>query len=696
MAKQMPLPVSEVRARAASVLNRGWRNVRAAGRRRIATTFVLMLLAVIVGRYSWELPRWFEDSAVPLLSDREIPVIADAERTLYDLRAIQSALQAPQDERIQIVAYTDQTLIALKKRSPLDRGLLAQTLRELDSMGAKAIGIDMLFDQPQDEDEDLITTLRAMKTPVFVAYANVDGNRDDIIYEQQAFLDQFMARLDGSNVKPASIRLDYAHGVTRRWPDRIDGLPPLLGRAMIAAGGSGEEKQFANYEGAVRYRLPPSDDRPLFSSLPIDLFAERATASAMAGQIKGRYVLIGGELVDVDRVETPFTATTGEAIPGIQVHAAIIAQMLDGARPKALTDFQLWAIAVLVVLAASMTALLEGSVWRMLPFLAAQVVLIVGAPFYLHHLGVDSLGMPAAGWAAAWVISFMAVTSTARASGAVERKFAQAALGKYLPPDIAQEIIDHPEKLTLSGVQENLYILFSDLEGFTKLSHQLEPKMVATLLNDYLDRLSAAVLEHGGVIDKYVGDAVVAFWGAPIARPDDAAKAARAGYALWQAGEDFRNSVDPSLPKIGKTRVGLHYGEAVVGNFGGERRIQYTALGDAMNTAARLESANKSLDSTIMASREFAERSGLDWWRPMGRVVLRGRRMPVDLYEPVPDFPKEDRDAMIDALAKWDSDPEHTVTVIESLTFKHQSDKALHNLLHRLRNSGEGKAYALD
>ena len=191
-------------------------------------------------------------------------------------------------------------------------------------------------------------------------------------------------------------------------------------------------------------------------------------------------------------------------------------------------------------------------------------------------------------------------------------------------------------------------------------------------------------------------DAVVAFWGAPIARPDDAAKAARAGYALWQAGEDFRRSVDPSLPKIGKTRVGLHYGEAVVGNFGGERRIQYTALGDAMNTAARLESANKTLESSVMASREFAERSGLDWWRPMGRVVLRGRSQPVDLFEPAPDFPREDSEAMIEAMGRWDSDPKHTLAVIESLVFKHQSDTALHNLLHRLRHSEEGKAYALD
>jgi adenylate cyclase len=308
---------------------------------------------------------------------------------------------------------------------------------------------------------------------------------------------------------------------------------------------------------------------------------------------------------------------------------------------------------------------------------------------------MDTLGMPAVGLALGWVLAFVAVSSAARASGAVERRFAQAALGKYLPADIAQEIIDHPEKLALSGTKVNLYILFSDLEGFTQLSHKLAPEMVAKLLNDYLDRLSQVVLDHGGVIDKYVGDAVVAFWGAPIARPDDAEKAARAGYALWQAGETFRRSVDPALAKVGKTRVGLHYGEAVVGNFGGERRIQYTALGDAMNTAARLEGANKLLGSSVMASREFAERSGLDWWRPMGTVVLRGRAKPVELFEPAPDFPAADREALAKAIALHESDRAGAAAIVEEIVERHGSDDALQNLLMRIRMSRKGNAYVL-
>lgn len=656
----------------------GWRNIRAAGPRRLAVAGLLLLVAVLIARYSWH-----------------IPVTGAAERALYDLRAFISAPRVDQDQRIQIVSYDDQTLIAVRKRSPLDRGLLAKALRQLDTMGAKAIGIDMLFDQPQDEDDELVATLRAMKTPVFVAYADIVGNRDDIIYEQQQYLDGFIKRLEGENARPASIRLDYANGVARSWPKPLEHLPPLLGLAMLKAGGDGEAGRFADYTGAIRYRLPASDDRPVFSSLRIDLLADPAVAHALSGQIAGRYVLVGGEIVDVDRVETPLTATTGESIPGIQVHAAMMAQMLDGARQPALANWQLWIMAVLVVLMASLTSLIEARFWRVFPFLAAQLIVIGGIPFLLQHMGNDTLGTPAFGWAAGWMLAYLAVSNAARASGAVERRFAQSALGRYLPRDIAQEIIDHPEKLTLSGSKEQLYILFSDLEGFTRLSHDLPPEVVARLLNEYLDKLSAVVLEHGGVIDKYVGDAVVAFWGAPIARPDDGRRAALAGYALWRAGEEFRKQADPSLPPIGKTRVGLHFGEAVVGNFGGERRIQYTALGDAMNTAARLEAANKSLDSSIMASREFAERSGLSWWRPMGRVVLRGRARPVELYQPEPEFPPADREELAAAVNLADSDRNAAILRIERIISRHPTDKALQNLLKRIQDLGEGNAYVL-
>ncbi|WP_073975600.1 adenylate/guanylate cyclase domain-containing protein [Erythrobacter donghaensis] len=673
------------------LLARGWRNVRAAGGVQLGLTLMLMCLGVLIARYGWVLPG----GSVPT------PLIGEAERALYDLRAYYAADLVEEDKRVVLVVYTDQTLIAARKRSPLDRGLLAKTLRTLDTFEPKAIGIDILFDQPQDEDEELIAALRAMKTPVAVAYAAKATNPDDIEYEQQQYLEAFMARLAGSNGRPASIRLDNTFGATRLWPDIRAGLPPLLGRVMLEEAGEPAVAAFAGYQGAIDYRRPKFQDSVLFPPAQIDLFVDPdpEILPFLKEQYAGKYILIGGDIVDYDRVETTFTSINGEVPAGIAVHAEIISQMLDGRVLRPIGEWVLWSMAVLVVIIAALTALLEWTARRLALFGVAQLVFFQGLPVLLQVRNVDTYGLPAVGWLIGWILVFTAVTVAARTAGAVQRNFATGALGKYIPRDIAQAIIDKPELLSLGGEKREIFVLFSDLEGFTKMSHAIPPEMVAKLLNRYLDMLSQVVLDHGGVIDKFVGDAVVAFWGAPISRPDDGNRAARAGYAMWQAGEAFRAEVaamDPDLPRIGKTRVGLHFGEAVIGNFGGATRIQYTALGDSMNTAARLEAANKALDSSVMASREFAEASGLDWWRQMGRVRLRGRARPVDLFEPSPDFPAEDRASLAEASALAATDPAAARALAEAVAARHPEDSALGNLARRMAAIDEGGTYVLD
>ncbi|MCP5397520.1 MAG: adenylate/guanylate cyclase domain-containing protein [Sphingomonadaceae bacterium] len=673
-----------------NLLASGWSNVRSAGTQRLVVTGVMVLFALLLARMSWD---W--------------PLAVNAEDAFYDMRTVLLAEPAEQDDRVLMVVYDDQTLIKLQKRSPLDRGTLAEALKNLDGMGAKAIGIDILFDQPQEEDEQLIETLRGMQTPTFVAYAAHENLELEIEYEQDQYLKQFLARLEGGTAAPASIMLSNEGGVTRSWPPKIEGLPLELTRAMLAAAGEGDNTM-PGYTGAIRYKRPSTEEAPVFTKLAIDLFSDPELAPAMAEAVEGRYVLIGGDVVDVDRVNTPFTNSQIQVQadqdvfsikpPGLEIHAIMLAQMLDGKELPAIAGWTLWLLSLLVVLAGVLTGLLELRNWKVYPLLGFQFLVFLGVPFLLHARGVDTLGLPAFGWIAGWFLAFAAVTSAARASTAVQRQFAQGALGKYIPRSIAEELVEKPQLLSLHGEKKEIFVLFSDLEGFTKMSHALTPEMVAKLLNRYLEMLSQVVLDHGGVIDKFVGDAIVAFWGAPIAKEGDGERAAKCGYAIWQAGEAFRAEVaamDPNLPKIGKTRVGLHWGEAVVGNFGGERRIQYTALGDSMNTAARLEAANKPLQSSVMASREFAELSGLDWWRPMGRVVLRGRARPVNLMEPAPEFPVQDRQMLEQAIELIDNNRAAAIELIEELVRRYPADTALENLLMRTKKLNEEGVYVL-
>lgn len=660
------------------------RSLSQLGWQRSVVALALLAFALFIAFNSWHLP-----------------LLRDAEAGLYDLRAANFAPPTDTDKRVTLVVYTADTNRATGQISPVDRTILAKALTQIDQLGAKGIGIDVLFDSPQDDDDLLRASLKAMRTPVFLAFADNRTNPEAITYEQEQDLRAFLKSAGTDKVKPASILLETdADGVARRWPRQYAGLPSLLSVALTN-GNSDADPRFARYTGPIRYRVPSASDRPVFDKIPIDLVADPDTAPLVADAIKGRYVLIGGDFSDFDQFDTPFTRTgnpvTGETrMIGVEVHASMLAQLLDKAWKDRPTVSLKVIAAVLAVALGAATAIAQVRTWVLVLCVVAQFALFLAVPFAVERAGYDTLDMPATGWLIGWLVAFTAISSGLRAINAAQREFAQGALGKYLPRSVAAEIMRNPERLSLHGEKREIFCLFSDLEGFTKLTHAVEPEMIARLLNDYLDRLSAVVLQYGGTLDKFVGDAVVAFWGAPIAYPDDGERAVKAAWAMYLAGEEFRKSVPEGVPKIGRTRVGVHYGEAVVGNFGGEGRIQYTALGDAMNTAARLEGANKPLDTRVLVSREAAERSGLDWFRPMGSVTLRGRKTPVEVFEPVPDLDAAERALAVDAVrAHALGDTDRVKALTDTILESAHDDDAMINLIQRLRQTHKGESYVL-
>ena len=657
--------------------------LRQLGIGRLLLTILFLAGAVLLARYSWK-----------------VSLVVAAERAVYDLRAAYTAPRVDQDPRIVMVVYTDETLAATGKRSPLDRTILAKALARIDSFHPKAVGIDILIDQAQPEDPVLIKAFRAMKTPTFLAYASASTAEDKIMLWQQEFIENFQKQIAEGNVKPASVMIETDDdNVLRSWPKLQKGIPDFLPIAMHPQSRS----IFANYDRSIRYRLPATNESPVFAAIPIDiiaqdaLFANPEASDLFRKQIEGKYVLIGGHIEDIDIFETPMNRAPGTKLTwGVETYAHMLSQELDGAIAPQIPSWVKWVAAIGLILLAALTAMSNAPPAAVAAIIAAQIAGIAVVPFFLQARGVDTQGLPAFGWMIGWLLAFAAAGMAARAVGSEQRKFAQSALGKYLPRDIAAEILRDPDSLALHGEKREIFVVFTDLEGFTKLSHAIEPEMVATLLNRYLEMLSNVVLEHGGTIDKFVGDAVVSFWGAPISRPDDGERAAKAAWAMYQAGEEFRKSVPDGVPAIGKTRVGLHHGEAIVGNFGGEGRIQYTALGDSMNTASRLESANKQLKSNVLVSREAAERSGLDWFRLLGRIVLRGRATPIDVMEPVPDQSDESRSAFNKLARMAISGDVSAITALTRNSAENPHDAALTNFVYRLAHQEEGGHFVLD
>jgi adenylate cyclase len=214
--------------------------------------------------------------------------------------------------------------------------------------------------------------------------------------------------------------------------------------------------------------------------------------------------------------------------------------------------------------------------------------------------------------------------------------FIKNAFKQYLSPAVIEELIQHPEHLKLGGERRMLSIFFSDLEGFTGISEVLDPEALTVLLNDYLSAMTDTIHEEGGTVDKYEGDAIIAFWNAPLQQSDHALRCVRAALRCQVRLAEMRPMFKERLGKDLKMRIGINSGPAVVGNMGSHTRFDYTMIGDAVNLAARLEGINKQFGTYTLISQSTMEQTdGAFPVRELSKVAVVGRKEPVVVYEPM-------------------------------------------------------------
>jgi class 3 adenylate cyclase len=216
-----------------------------------------------------------------------------------------------------------------------------------------------------------------------------------------------------------------------------------------------------------------------------------------------------------------------------------------------------------------------------------------------------------------------------------QRQFIRQAFSRFISPAVVDQLMSDPEKLSLGGERMDITCLFTDLAGFTTLIENNEPSVVLPVLNRYLDGLCRVFLQHDGTIDKIVGDALHGFFGAPVPQPDHACRALRCALDVDAYARSFIAEKDAAALGFGATRIGVHSGTAVVGNFGGDAFFDYTAHGDVVNTAARLEGANKYLGTTVCASGETKSRCREVAFRPVGQLLLKGKSKSLEVFEPL-------------------------------------------------------------
>ena len=567
----------------------------------------IALLGVVVC-FSLALPRFF------------VPAAA-IENWISDLFVVFATEPEPQNPDVVVLTVTEDTLAQFPYRSPVDRAFLADLIRIVDAAGARAIGFDVLFDQPTEPEKDaaLAAAFREAKLPIVAAWA---GSGAGLTPAQSAWLADYTRP-----VRPglANLSKDDRDGTVR------ETLPPENGRYCLpCAVAVAMGRPVPEGAAPIVYRRGPDAATPAIPAYPAHI-----AAMLPPDWLRGKAVMVGSDLPQEDRHRTPFAAALGNregTIPGVFIHAFALAQFIDGrARPSwtpleaaALTTVTAGAGLAIAALSLPLTATLGIALAVLaLPWAGGFVLALAGGPVAAPL--TPSLALVLA------VGAGSVLTGRRRLA---EKRFIESAFSRYVSPAVLAEIQADPAKLRLGGERRELTFVFTDIAGFTTLSERLPPDRVAALLNHYLDGMSAIVLEHSGTIDKFIGDAVVALFGAPVAHEDDPDRAVSCALAMDAFATRFR--AEHADVGFGITRIGVNSGPAVVGNFGGAARFDYTAIGDTVNAAARLEGLNKYLGSRVAVGGETVARCRCHRFLPVAEVVLKGKHEMIPVFLPLP------------------------------------------------------------
>jgi adenylate cyclase len=534
---------------------------------------------------------------------------------------------------VVIVAIDEPSFAEIGRQWPWPRDLHARLATALKAAGARVVGLDMIFAEPSTPEAD--AALAGALGQEFVLAS--DETRIETAQASQTIRVEPLPKLlaGGASAGAATITLD-PDGVLRRLPT-VEGS---FARALLAK--ADPTAKLGRTEGLIRFRGGPRTYTTVSYYQALD-----PQAFLPPGALEGTVALVGLSLqsaADVsagaaDAFATPFTTRDRRLLSGVEAQATLF----DALRSQDLVAPFSLAAQIACVLAAALAGAaigLGGVSWRGAAGAGICSIAIAAACWLaFRHGGVWLSPAPPA------LALLLTVASTAGLDYARERQARREivrAFGQYLAPEVVERLAREPEALRLGGERRMLTVLFCDIRGFTELAERMktDPERLTSLINRLLGPLSDAVLAEGGTIDKYIGDCVMAFWNAPLPVHDHAERAMRAGLAMLAAVERLNAellaeagaAVAPLEFAVG---VGINSGECVVGNLGSERRFDYTAVGDAVNLASRLESASRLYGVSLLIGEDTAQALAAPLVE-LDRLAVKGRGDGVAVFTALP------------------------------------------------------------
>ena len=581
------------------------------------------------------------------------------ESKIYDQKVRLSTPSAP---AAVVLAKIDQGSIDFYSREfniswPWPRSLYARAVDFLADAGARAVAIDLVFSEPGlygGEDERLAASLknsgRVFLPLIFRKGENGNQGVERFALPYAPRLRQLAVRdgpvqlplpllceaLGGGGNAQADPDRDHVYRRIRHFVGHGGRVYPSLALAMalVAEPGLMLDKIPFAADGGLNLRFyrqgsfrTVAISQLIQSQVRRDAGEEPVVALA---DFKDKIVVIGATASGLlDNRATPVDAEGS----GFELHATALANLLQGDFIR-VVDLRLqW---LLVLLAVALLNLLLPRIQRLTGQLLAALAVIflaLAGNFILFRFGVDLdliplfLGLVAC-------TGYDAYNRYQRVRR--EKKFIENAFKGYMSDSLLAEIKKNPGGLNLSGEKKRVTIFFSDLAGFTSLSEKRPPEEVVRILNTYLERMTAVIMADGGFVNKFEGDAIMAFWGAPLPAENQAALAMRAALRCQEKLRELNDEfAAEGLPQLGM-RVGINSGEVIVGNIGSRQRFEYTVIGDAVNLASRLEGINKPYGTKVICGSLAAQMAAGEMvLRRLDRVRVKGKQVPEEIFEVV-------------------------------------------------------------
>jgi adenylate cyclase len=617
--------------------------------------------------------------------------------------------------KVVIVALTDQSFQALPNTLSFPRSYYARAVKNLYSAGAKVVGIDVIFDGAsplRGDDSVFASVLKKYPSTVLAVRNSISVSGRYAIFKSSDYFHNIFLSSD-SSMGAVYVRND-ADGVYRRYvpmvqfptgPDQYRMVPSFgfevvsrylgLGNSLATDSSSFFELggiKVPKYDaGSMLINYPgPNGNSPTFPTYDIWQVLDDSTFTTSdeadfgvqinafdtlrdRNVFKNKIVLIGAEYPESgDLKPIPFLQDKAEEhsnlVYGVEIHASTIETLLDRDfyRPStALVNFLEMFLGALLI---AMTSFIFKSAKHSRMFLVIFVPLVVTAAMvfasyeaaYLLFVSknlVMGIIYPILAYSFTYVsVVVYQFVSERRAKAAIKSLFS-----RYVDPSVVNQLVGNPDLVRLGGERKLMTVMFSDIANFTAVSEKLAPEDLVAHLNEYLTAMTEVVFQNAGTLDKYIGDAIVAFWGAPLELKDHAYHACRTAIEMTKRLDTLRAKWAEEGKPILSFRVGVNSGEMVVGNVGGRERFDYTVIGDNVNLASRLESANKMYRTRILLS-EYSYELVKDrvFARELDLIVVKGKTKPVKIYELIGDEANpagEDRKRLVEiyctGLAKY-------------------------------------------